>query len=199
MWEPRYLAGPQGVGLIQALHDVSRLIGRGSPARRRYPSWKCRSRHASASAGRNPYEPLASRRALKLLTGGDKARRNRRIVGWTALLLGVLMVIAAAAPMLRLLGTAPCLIYRPQHQRIPVAAVMLSGDIGFRTGMSAPAATSWRRPRRTLAPICSLMWRPSTCWCRAATSTSVRIRWDWRIVVHPMRTPRSFASPERPP
>lgn len=30
-WEPRYLAGPQGMGLIQALHDVSRLIGRGQP------------------------------------------------------------------------------------------------------------------------------------------------------------------------
>lgn len=27
-WEPRYLAGPQGIGLMQALHDVSRLIGR---------------------------------------------------------------------------------------------------------------------------------------------------------------------------
>ncbi len=25
-WEPRYVAGPQGVGLLQALHDVSRLI-----------------------------------------------------------------------------------------------------------------------------------------------------------------------------
>jgi phosphatidylglycerol lysyltransferase len=32
-WEPRYVAGPQGVGLIQALHDVSRLIG-GSDNRR---------------------------------------------------------------------------------------------------------------------------------------------------------------------
>lgn len=29
-WEPRYVAGPQGVGLIQALHDVSRLIGGGN-------------------------------------------------------------------------------------------------------------------------------------------------------------------------
>lgn len=30
-WEPRYLAGPQGISLIQALHDVSRLIGRAQP------------------------------------------------------------------------------------------------------------------------------------------------------------------------
>jgi phosphatidylglycerol lysyltransferase len=30
-WEPRYLAGPPGVGFIQALHDVSRLIGSGDP------------------------------------------------------------------------------------------------------------------------------------------------------------------------
>ena len=31
-WEPRYVAGPQGVGFIQALHDVSRLIGNGDGA-----------------------------------------------------------------------------------------------------------------------------------------------------------------------
>jgi phosphatidylglycerol lysyltransferase len=30
-WEPRYVAGPQGIGFIQALHDVSRLIGNGEP------------------------------------------------------------------------------------------------------------------------------------------------------------------------
>ncbi|WP_159865145.1 bifunctional lysylphosphatidylglycerol flippase/synthetase MprF [Novosphingobium sp. 9U] len=30
-WEPRYVAGPPGLGLIQGLHDVSRLIGRASP------------------------------------------------------------------------------------------------------------------------------------------------------------------------
>lgn len=83
-----------------------------------------------------------SRRAPRLHTKDDKTRRTRRIVGWTALLLGVLMMIAAAAPMLRLLGTSPYLIYRPQQQRIPVAAVMLSGDIGFRGGMSAPVATA---------------------------------------------------------
>lgn len=28
-WEPRYVAGPHGIGLIQGLHDVSRLIGGG--------------------------------------------------------------------------------------------------------------------------------------------------------------------------
>lgn len=28
-WEPRYVAGPHGVGLLQGLHDVSRLIGSG--------------------------------------------------------------------------------------------------------------------------------------------------------------------------
>ncbi|MBB4860919.1 type IV secretory pathway VirJ component [Novosphingobium chloroacetimidivorans] len=83
-----------------------------------------------------------STRALGLRTRGDMARRTRRIVGWTALLLGVLMVIAAAAPILRLFGTSPYLIYRPQHQRIPLAAVMLSGDIGFRGGMSAPVAAA---------------------------------------------------------
>ncbi|WP_419808176.1 bifunctional lysylphosphatidylglycerol flippase/synthetase MprF [Sphingomonas sp.] len=27
-WEPRYIAGPQGIGLIQALRDLSRLIGK---------------------------------------------------------------------------------------------------------------------------------------------------------------------------
>lgn len=30
-WEPRYVAGPPGIGLIQGLHDVSRLIGRSPP------------------------------------------------------------------------------------------------------------------------------------------------------------------------
>jgi phosphatidylglycerol lysyltransferase len=32
-WEPRYIAGPHGVGLLQGLHDVSRLIGNPPPAR----------------------------------------------------------------------------------------------------------------------------------------------------------------------
>ena len=82
------------------------------------------------------------RRGLSVRTRGDKAHRTRRIAGWTATLLGVLLMIAAAAPMLRLFGTAPYLIYRPQHQRIPMAAVMLSGDIGFRGGMSAPVAAA---------------------------------------------------------
>lgn len=31
-WEPRYVAGPHGVGLLQGLHDVSRLIGGGPHA-----------------------------------------------------------------------------------------------------------------------------------------------------------------------
>ncbi|WP_082700003.1 bifunctional lysylphosphatidylglycerol flippase/synthetase MprF [Novosphingobium barchaimii] len=31
-WEPRYVAGPHGIGLIQGLHDVSRLIGSGPAA-----------------------------------------------------------------------------------------------------------------------------------------------------------------------
>jgi len=40
-WEPRYVAGPQGVGLIQGLHDVSRLIGSNdfdAPAARPVPA-----------------------------------------------------------------------------------------------------------------------------------------------------------------
>ncbi|KQM30112.1 bifunctional lysylphosphatidylglycerol flippase/synthetase MprF [Sphingomonas sp. Leaf10] len=32
-WEPRYIAGPGGIGLLQALRDLSRLIGRPQPAR----------------------------------------------------------------------------------------------------------------------------------------------------------------------
>lgn len=28
LWEPRYIAGPTGIGMLQALHDLSRLIGR---------------------------------------------------------------------------------------------------------------------------------------------------------------------------
>jgi phosphatidylglycerol lysyltransferase len=36
-WEPRYLAGPHGVGLIQGLHDVQRLIGGPPPPARRGP------------------------------------------------------------------------------------------------------------------------------------------------------------------
>ncbi|UVO50703.1 bifunctional lysylphosphatidylglycerol flippase/synthetase MprF [Sphingomonas sp. SUN019] len=31
-WEPRYIAGPHGIGLLQALRDLSRLIGRPQPA-----------------------------------------------------------------------------------------------------------------------------------------------------------------------
>jgi len=31
-WEPRYLAGPHGLGFLQALHDLSRLIAGGEPA-----------------------------------------------------------------------------------------------------------------------------------------------------------------------
>jgi len=34
-WEPRYIAGPRGIGLIQALRDLSRLIGHDGPAPRR--------------------------------------------------------------------------------------------------------------------------------------------------------------------
>ncbi|SEK35931.1 phosphatidylglycerol lysyltransferase [Sphingomonas palmae] len=30
-WEPRYIAGPRGLGLVQALRDLSRLIGQPSP------------------------------------------------------------------------------------------------------------------------------------------------------------------------
>lgn len=71
---------------------------------------------------------------------GKRPRRARRIVGWTAVLLGILTLIAAAAPALRLFGTEPYVIYEAQSPRIPVAAVMLSGDIGFRGGMSAYVA-----------------------------------------------------------
>lgn len=31
-WEPRYIAGPGGIGLLQSLRDLSRLIGRPQPA-----------------------------------------------------------------------------------------------------------------------------------------------------------------------
>jgi phosphatidylglycerol lysyltransferase len=34
-WEPRYIAGPDGLGLIQALHDLSRLVG--NPEQPRVP------------------------------------------------------------------------------------------------------------------------------------------------------------------
>ena len=34
-WEPRYIAGPGGIGLLQGLRDLSRLIGRPQPAQ--YP------------------------------------------------------------------------------------------------------------------------------------------------------------------
>ncbi|GGB22201.1 hypothetical protein GCM10011380_09710 [Sphingomonas metalli] len=38
VWEPRYIAGPRGLGLIAALHDLSRLIGgRARPAREGRP------------------------------------------------------------------------------------------------------------------------------------------------------------------
>jgi type IV secretory pathway VirJ component len=68
--------------------------------------------------------------------------RTRRIVGWSALALGVIMVVAAFAPMLRLLGTDPYLVFRARNRSVPVAAVMLSGDIGFRGGMSASVANA---------------------------------------------------------
>lgn len=96
-----------------------------------------------------------SSRARGFRIGGDKAHRTRRIVGWTALLLGVLMMIAAAAPMLRLFGTSPYLIYRPQNQRVPLAAVMLSGDIGFRGGMSAPVAAALANRGMTVVGVSS--------------------------------------------
>lgn len=33
LWEPRYVAGPHGIGLLQALRDLSRLIGQREPDR----------------------------------------------------------------------------------------------------------------------------------------------------------------------
>jgi phosphatidylglycerol lysyltransferase len=35
VWEPRYIAGPGGIGLLQALRDLSHLIGRPQPLQRR--------------------------------------------------------------------------------------------------------------------------------------------------------------------
>jgi phosphatidylglycerol lysyltransferase len=36
-WEPRYIAGPRGIGLVQALRDLSRLIGQERPLRADMP------------------------------------------------------------------------------------------------------------------------------------------------------------------
>jgi type IV secretory pathway VirJ component len=85
---------------------------------------------------------LGPRRTRRTRHRSSFARRSgrRRIAGWTALVLGVAMLIAAAAPALHLFGSKPYLIYPAHNRRIPVAAVLLSGDIGFRGGMSAHVA-----------------------------------------------------------
>ncbi|MDP5279495.1 bifunctional lysylphosphatidylglycerol flippase/synthetase MprF [Sphingomonas sp. DG1-23] len=54
-WEPRYIAGPRGIGLIQALRDLSRLIGQTGPASRRAPATPADVPAAQASR----LEPLA--------------------------------------------------------------------------------------------------------------------------------------------
>jgi len=72
-----------------------------------------------------------------------RPHRARRIVGWTALVLGVIAILAAAAPMLHVFGTKPYLMFPAHGRRAPVVAVMLSGDIGFGGGMSASVASAF--------------------------------------------------------
>ena len=64
-------------------------------------------------------------------------RRARRIVVWIAVVAAIALAIAAVAPRLGVFGDKPFLIYPAHGRKLPVAAVLMSGDIGFRGGMSA--------------------------------------------------------------
>jgi type IV secretory pathway VirJ component len=81
-------------------------------------------------------------RAPRRSSFGKRPARLRRIAGWTALMLGVLTLLAAMAPALHVFGTRPYLMFPAHGRRVPVVAVMLSGDIGFGGGMSAHVASA---------------------------------------------------------
>lgn len=52
IWEPRYIAGPRGLALVQSLRDLSHLIGQPTPVSS--PTTRRPTREATASAGLQP-------------------------------------------------------------------------------------------------------------------------------------------------
>lgn len=84
----------------------------------------------------------AFRRARARSSLRTRSPRFRRVVGWACLVLGMLTLLVAAAPALHVFGTKPYLTFPAHGRRIPVVAVLMSGDIGFAGGMSAHVASA---------------------------------------------------------
>jgi len=62
--------------------------------------------------------------------------RRKRILGVLAAVLAVAGLICTNASALHLFGSVPTRIYPAQGKPLPIAAVMVSGDMGFGHGMS---------------------------------------------------------------
>lgn len=75
------------------------------------------------------------------MIGARKQRGQwRRALGRAALVLAVVALIATNAPALHLLGSEPIQMIPARQPRLPLAAVFLSGDMGFHFGMSSDVA-----------------------------------------------------------
>jgi type IV secretory pathway VirJ component len=70
--------------------------------------------------------------------------RRRRFAGIAAVVLAALALVVTHAPALHLLGSEPIRLFPAAIERrpAPVAAVFLSGDMGFRFGMSGDVAAA---------------------------------------------------------
>jgi type IV secretory pathway VirJ component len=84
-----------------------------------------------------------------------KPHRGKRIAIWSAAVLAVALLIASVAPRLGLLGSAPFLIYPAHGRRLPIAAVLMSGDIGFTGGMSAHVGEALAQRGMTVVGVSS--------------------------------------------
>ncbi|WP_230769313.1 virulence factor [Sphingomonas sp. Leaf4] len=74
------------------------------------------------------------------MTRSPRQRRGarRRILGWSALAAGLLVLLALAAPALHLIDNHALRLFRGNGERNPkVVAVYLSGDMGLRFGLGA--------------------------------------------------------------
>lgn len=79
--------------------------------------------------------------------GPDPRRRTRRwrITGLVALVVTALALVVTHAPALHLFGTEPIRMFPTDDRPTPVAAVFLSGDMGFDFGMSGDVAAALAR------------------------------------------------------